>query len=221
MGFTQDNYQQASQFFQHKDPKIHQILIKHGYLQPVPKRNLFAILVGSIIGQKIKFKLAQQQRGKLYTQLDTDNFTIDEIIVRGMFHLQDRNITNFCIYNIINKGFDFLNEIDIDLIRSQTIKNLVTYLIENNIQLTSPNQLDDLLIIKGIGDWTLTCTKIMYSLNADDHDFNDSLLYQDLIIRRGIQKLYNIKDQTQIIQLSQSWSPWKGIVTWYLWKEFT
>ena len=221
MVFNQQIYLQAVDFFQQHDPKIHSILVKHGYLAPLPQRNLFATLVGTIIGQRIRFNLARQQRKKLYLELGTDNFTIDDLINRGILFLQDHEINQFGMDDIINYGLNFLNQIGIDQIRCQVIKDLVMYLKTEDIELLDSSQLNQLKKIKGIKDWTINCTKIMHDLNNNQEQQEDCLLYQDLIIRRGIQKLYGIINESQIIELSKKWSPWGNIVTWYLWKEFT
>ena len=101
------------------------------------------------------------------------------------------------------------------------IIRITNHFISSNTQPTKPNDIKQLIKIKGIGPWTINCTNIMYNLNADDNDFDNEILYQDLIIRRGIKKLYNITAKEDILKLSEKWSPWKGLVTWYLWKEFT
>ena len=221
MGFTQENYAQALKFFKVKDTKIYELLKKLKYVQSPPKRNIFSHLIGAIIGQRIRFTLARQQRGKLYTELGTDDFTLDDIINRGILYLQEKNLIDFDLEMIINKGLNYLLDIGIDEIRFKTIQRLVDYLTLNEIILTQPEQLDQLKNIQGIKDWTINCTKIMHSLDSDENQFDDCLLYEDLIIRRGINKLYGLSQKKDIIELAQSWSPWKGIVTWYLWKEFS
>ena len=227
MGFTEENYKQVLLFFRDKDKDLYKILMKHRYLCPPPARNLFANLIGVIIGQKIRFQMARKQRGLLYTQLGTDNFTIDDLLNRGILHLQEQEHMSYEINidNIINYGLLFLRDIGIDETRCQTIQTVVDYLKTNDIDLINFNQLDDLKTLKGIGNWTINCVKLMHTLNSTESDqfttFYDHLLHEDLIIRRGIQKLYGITDLPSINNLSKSWEPWRGIVTWYLWKEFT
>ena len=61
----------------------------------------------------------------------------------------------------------------------------------------------------------------MYALNANDDEFDVEILYQDLIIKRGIQKLYGRSKPNDIQTLSLKWKPWRGLIMWYLWKKFT
>jgi len=98
---------------------------------------------------------------------------------------------------------------------------VTNHIIDKNLQVEKPTDIAPFIELKGIGKWTLNCTNIMYNLNADDSNFDTQVLYQDLIIKRGIRKLYEISDNDKIIRLAENWSPWRGLITWYLWKEFT
>jgi DNA-3-methyladenine glycosylase II len=200
MPFTQEIFKKFKKEIEIIDPIIYKIVEKYGYLKPTPKRNLFALLIGSIIGQKIKFSIARKLRGKLYTKLGTDDFIPSDIDLIGKNELKKLGIYDF---------------------QYETIMRIVDYVVKNNIEIKIPKDLEKIRHIKGIGDWTINCSIIMYNLNADDGNFDDEVLYQDLIIRRGIKKLYGISKPSEITDLSEKWKPWRGLVTWYLWKEFT
>ncbi len=134
--FTQSDYQQALDYFENKDPRIYQLMMKHGYKVPPSNRNLFATLVGSIIGQKIRFVRARLLRRKLYQRLGTDNFTQQDIQ---------------------NLGIDGLLKIGLE----SHITNLI-FQLANHVNL----DLDQLVDIKGIGAWTIKCTQIMMSMTT-------------------------------------------------------
>src|SRR6187401_2759818 len=101
MGLTKQTYDQAVLFFENKDPLIHKLLTKNGYLAPPPPRNLFANLIGCIIGQKVRYTVARKQRGNLYTELGTDDFTIDDMLNRSILKLQDSDIMDFTIDDVL------------------------------------------------------------------------------------------------------------------------
>jgi len=79
MPFNKSQYIFLLNDMKKKDSIIHDIIKKYGFLQPTPKRNIFALLIGSIIEQKIKFSLARKLRGNLYRKIGTDNFSIGNI----------------------------------------------------------------------------------------------------------------------------------------------
>ncbi len=196
--FTQQDYQLILKHFETIDPKIYQLLDKLKYLKPLPKRNLFSTLIATIIGQKIRFKMARNLRGKLYTILKTDNFTSE---------------------NIIDLGKDNLLKIGLASNIAELIYNIAEKIESKEIKLENLNDIRNLKI-KGIGPWTINNIILMYTM-SNDEDVDDTLLYEDLIIRRGIKKLYNITSKKDVEKLSQQWIPYRGIVTWYLWSEYT
>lgn len=228
MGFTLKDYNIAVAFFKQNDPKIADVMIKVGYTCMPPPRNLFALLIGSVIGQKIRFTLARTQRGKLYTEMGTDNFTLQDFLAKARSHLQVDSEAEVTLIELVEKGLLFLEDMGINEARLGTIQRVVHYLQDQEIILTDPQQLDQLLTLSGVEPWTINNTKIMWSLNEDEDKFNDYLLIEDLIIRRGLEAIYGLdfahnRDVSyQLVAAKcQLWSPWKGIVTWYLWKAFT
>ena len=48
------------------DKPIYDLVKKQGYLQPPPTRGLFSLLVGAIVGQRIRFSKAKNIRGMIY-----------------------------------------------------------------------------------------------------------------------------------------------------------
>lgn len=196
--FTEADYQQLLIHFQERDPILHALLEKQGYQAPPPPRSLFSLLIGAIVGQRIRFTKARQLRGRIYTALGTDSFSLAQLN------------TYLASHQLTELG---LNQSQID-----TIDRVLQYL--ENHQLLSISDLEQLQTqITGIGPWTIRNVKIMWSLSQDQQSPSeaDYLLTEDLIIRRGLERLYNDK----VTQLAQTWQPYNGIVTWYLWKEFS
>lgn len=144
MGFSQESYEIALLFFKDKDPIIYKLMIELGYLPPPIHKNLFANLVSTIIGKRIRTTHASAQRKKLYIILGTNDFTMDDMINRGIIYLQDHDVTNFSPDNIINNGLKYLDDIGIDEKRSSAIRILIDYLWTNNIELTKIKQINAL-----------------------------------------------------------------------------
>ena len=153
MVFDKQNYEQFKKFIEETDPKIHKIVIKHGYVKPHPKRNPFANIVGVIIGQKIRISLAQSLRG-------TDNFTPEQFL---------------------KIGEDGLKKLGIDEVPRKTIIRLTDHIIDSQIKLETPSDIRLLSKIKGIGPWI-----IIHSLTDDKAEFDDTILYTDIVIKRGV-----------------------------------
>lgn len=198
MVFDQNKYLEFKNFMEKNDPKMHALICKHGFLAPLPARPFFVILVGNIIGQKIRFSKARKNRANLYTHFKGDKFTPDQILEFGQQGLESLGIENWQA-EIIMRVAKFVKK------ESPTFQNI-----------------DTLQCLKGIGPWTLQNTKLMYTLQTNsNYPICDVLLIGDLIIRRGLGRMYQAKNKKDFDKLQTLWSPYNGLVTWYLWKEFT
>lgn len=198
MVFTYNLYQKFHDHIKENDIILYPLVQKYGFLKPLPKRDWFSILIGNIIGQKIRFIKARVLRGKLYTLLGTDNFTVNDF----------KNITQ---KNLLDLGVDDW--------QVEIIFRVFDFICQNNIEY---EDIDRIIEVKGIGEWTLKNTKLMYSLQTQSGEKVENLLLtKDLIIKRGIKDLYGLTKLREIRNLEKKWSPYCGLVTWYLWKEYT
>ena len=72
-----------------------------------------------------------------------------------------------------------------------------------------------LTAVKGIGVWSAHMFMIFYLHKPD------VLPVGDLAIRKGFQKLYDLKQQptpTEMQELALSWRPYRTLASWYLWR---
>jgi DNA-3-methyladenine glycosylase II len=75
--------------------------------------------------------------------------------------------------------------------------------------------IEELVQVRGIGVWTAQMF-LMFSLgrlNVFPHD--------DLGVRNGIRKLYDLKelpDKTTSHRIAEPWHPYKSIASWYCWR---
>jgi 3-methyladenine DNA glycosylase/8-oxoguanine DNA glycosylase len=193
--FTKELYEEALDFFKIKDPKIWQLMNEIGMIPIPPKRNIFSVLIGVIIGQRIRFTLARSLRGKLYTKLGTDDFTKEDILQLGQTGLI---------------------ELGIEAKIAELIYSVAEYYDVRTMQ-----DVYNLRDLNGIGTWTINTTCLTYSLNEDKMDIPDIVLYEDLIINRAIKNLYGVTKKSDQIAVAEKWIPYGGVVTLYLWKKYT
>lgn len=202
MVFTESTYIQFLEHLKQNDPIMYEIVREKGYVKPPPRRNWFAILIGNIIGQKIRYTKARNVRGRLYTLLGTDNFKLEDFIKLKNNDLIQIGVEKWQI-EILNRVVNFLSK-------------------SNSIYLSKSNDKNDLIKVKGIGKWTINNTNLMYSLQTSkDENIENIFLENDLIIKRSIKKLYGITKKSEYVNLIDVWNPYCGLVTWYLWKIFS
>lgn len=92
-----------------------------------------------------------------------------------------------------------------------TIIRVTQYINNNNIDLNKEEGIRSLEIVKGIETTLLTCLK-----NWDIFPLGDKFL------QTRMKRLYGLTtaNKTNMIEISSKWSPYRSLVTWYLWRWF-
>ena len=169
---------------------------------PIPKfeinNNYFDALSKSIIYQQLSGKVAKL----IYTRF------------LKKFNHQNPNPNDF-----LNIEESKLKEIGLSWQKIKYIKNLSNFFIENKNVLDFNNLSDkeiynDLIKIKGIGQWTIDMF-MMFTLCK-----SDILPIGDLGIKKAFQKLYNLKElpsESFMKNKSLKWKPYRTIACCYLW----
>ena len=161
-------------------------------------KTTYVALIGAILGQIISYQEAKKLRSKLYLMVGT-NFNISDI---------DTILTGPKTTEFPSK---FIN----------IITNVNRYLHENQITDQQINSLefniDSLLKIDGLGPWTVATTKLTAFRSWDLFPEGDKFIQKKIMKLYQLNKLPGKKDQKTI---SDRWSPYRTMVTWYLWRWF-
>lgn len=124
--------------------------------------------------------------------------------------------------DILNTPDEVLRSIGISRPKIIYLKDLAQKVLDGLPSLTELETMDDETIIqtltqvKGIGRWTAQML-LIFSL----HRWN-VLPVDDLGIRAGIRRTYNLKelpDKKTVEKLGQRWQPYCTIASWYLWRS--
>ena len=67
--------------------------------------------------------------------------------------------------------------------------------------------------IRGVGKWTAEMILIFTLKRPDVFSIGD------LGLRNAITNLYNITDKQKMLQLSETWKPYRSTASWYLWRS--
>lgn len=111
-------------------------------------------------------------------------------------------------------GFSASKVATIKAIAEGTIEGLIPSL---DIAATMDDQalIDRMLVIRGIGRWTIEML-LIYSLER-----MDVLPVDDFGVREGYRVLKSLPEQPkpkQLREISQAWSPHRTVASWYLWR---
>ena len=127
---------------------------------------------------------------------------------------------------ILNSDIVALKETGLSRQKIDYLNNISKYFIQNPNISSNEYFLDadeetiksDLIIIKGIGPWTIEMFLIFFKMSPD------ILPLGDIGLINAIKKVYNldhfekINQIEEINQISNKWRPYRTVATWYLWQ---
>jgi len=167
-------------------------------------RPTYVALIGAIVGQKIAYTQARKIRGNLFQKLGT-NFQRLELEKLSDREWQELKLPEPAIARVkaINT---YLRRINGDNYASDFPYGFQTKRLRE-LQRE----------VEGVGEWTVQTTQLVAMLNLDVFP------YSDLFLQNRIRKLYQLStrpDIKQVEKMSNQWSPYRGVVAWYLWRWF-
>ena len=177
-------------------PKLAVVIDEAGILHRAVKPEPFAALVSSIVSQQISVKAADtifERIENLVGQMRAENFltkTAQELQACGLSFRKAGYIRGIC-EAVVSGELDF----------------------EQLEQLTDQEVITELVKLKGIGEWSAEMFMIFTSQRMD------ILSYGDLIIRKAIMKLYDLKELSKkdFEKYQLLYSPYGSVASIYLW----
>lgn len=200
--YWQDALEHLSQ-----DKKMAGLIRRFPKLSLVSRSNAFVTLIRSIVGQQISLAAA-------------DN------IWAGL----EKNIQPLTPNMVLVQTIDDLKSWGLSKQKTHYLHNVAQHFVNNGIQKkywqnrTFTDIYQELIAIKGVGPWTIEMFGIFYLLEPDIFPM------KDLGLIRAINQLYTptkkaksravkFLSNDEILQLSQSWCPYRTVATWFLWRS--
>ncbi len=161
--------------------------------------NYFHSLINSIIGQQISVSAADSMKTKFFklkrniTPITVSKLSTADLRNCGLSRQKILYIRNISKFFLKNKEF---------------IKNINKY-SEEEIY-------NNLIQIKGVGDWTIHMF-LMFSYGS-----SDIFPTGDLGFLKAISKLYKVQlpiSESKLKLLYKKWRPYSSQATWYLWRS--
>jgi DNA-3-methyladenine glycosylase II len=177
------------------EPKFQRVFDQVGYLDLQSfKRDPYVSIVGAIVGQKMKYVEAKKIRGNLFTRFGT-KFTPHDL--------------ETAINDLPRMGLSRDNIL--------AIQSLNNYLIQNEIKTLGKIDMSIAKHCSGIGPWTIQTAQLVCDPTSDIFPCGD------LFLQNRIKRLFELTrkpTQSQVETMSKKWAPYRGVITWYLWKWF-
>jgi DNA-3-methyladenine glycosylase II len=188
--------QKEIEYLKRKDKKLGAAIDKIGMIERRIIPDPFTALVSNIVGQQISSKAAETVWNRLCNLLG--NITPESIAEASLSDIQGCGMT---------------------LRKAGYIKGIADVAISGEVNFDILHTLSDDEIIKkltslnGVGVWTAEMV-LFFSLCRPD-----VVSYEDLAIRRGMMKLYGLKELTKekFYRYRKRYSPYGSVASLYLW----
>ncbi len=180
-----------------KDPKLKQLFDLKSEIVVEIDDQYFVSLVGTIIAQQLSSKVARVLLNRLNTYCQNE--------------ITPEKIQDMLPETMRSMGLSYQKQ--------SYLKSLAQSMLNQTVRFDSIHEMDNqqvidmLTSIKGIGVWSAEMF-LMFSLGRED-----VFSVGDLGLRNAVKKLYEMPDLThkEILKLSESWQPYRSIVSHYLW----
>lgn len=196
---TPSYWQQATQDLAACDQVMHHLIQSLEGATLTSRGCAFTTLARSIVGQQISVKAAESVWQKVVSL-----------------------ISYITPYTISSAENDLLRTCGLSARKIAYLQDLSKHFIQGTLNETIWTEMDDealitqLIQIKGIGRWTAEMFLIFYMQRPD------VLPVDDIGLQRAISHHYYNNQPVNkkiMIELAQSWQPWRSVATWYLWRS--
>ncbi len=168
-------------------------------LELIVRKDLFSHLCEDIVGQQLSGRVSDVIFGRFVKLFPRKKLSPKNVRKKTVEELRSVGMSNAKARYII----DLATKVDEGIVK-----------LEHLPEKTSEEVIVELTRVKGIGPWTAEMF-LMFSLGRPDI-FSTG----DLGLKRGIQKLYKIKNELttkQLLKISAPWSPYRTYACCVLW----
>ena len=196
--FEKEELRKGINYLSSNYPVIKELNFQYGYPDlNIGSKNIFLSLIKSIISQQISTKVAFSIYNKfknLYSSRINPKIVLE---------------TNDSVLRSVG-----LSTKKIEYIRSTSrFFHETKYTFQDFFYMDDIKLKEELIIIKGIGPWTIDML-LIFSLGRPD-----IFPSGDLGIRNGFNILFSKKyNEKKMIKEAKKWKPYRTIFSWYLWK---
>ena len=192
-------YLKARRHLVRRDPVLKRVIASVGPCTLKHMTDRFAVLVNSIISQQISSKAAISIRAKL------------ESVLGGATAAK-----------ILAASDETLRSAGLSTNKARSLRDLSEKVLTKVVPLATLHEHDDeeviarLVEVRGIGRWTAQMF-LIFSLGR-----LDVLPVDDLGLRVGVQRHFELPEQpkkAELTELAEPWRPYRSIATWYFWRS--
>lgn len=186
------------------DAKMARLIAAVGPCTLAPRRDYFVALCKAVYSQQLSTVVAATLFGRFRNQFP------------------NRRPTPALTLKLLAGDPQTLRGCGLSRNKTAYLKDLAEHFVSGKIPtrrlfgMTDQEVIEALTAVKGIGLWTAEMF-LMFVLNRPD-----VFPVGDLGLRVGMQELHNLAARPaagQMIELAESWRPYRSIATWYIWRR--
>lgn len=186
------------------DPILAGLIRQIGPCTLEPGGEPFPTIVQAIVGQLISAQAARTVFARLLALMPANG--------------SDTSLTPEAL---LAHSIDDLRAVGLSGSKVASMREVALQATDGRLPLNRLHEIDDatlttaLTAIKGIGPWTVNMV-LMFHLGRPD-----VLPVSDFGLRAGVRDLYGLDTLptvAQLVQIAESWRPWRTVATWYLWR---
>lgn len=187
--------------FQNTDEKLYTLAQKIGIIPVLANNDPFSDLCNAIVCQQLSDKAGAAIWKRFEALFSKKTITPSLVLKKSVSDLRKSGISNSKACYIQNIAEVFVRD----------HLNKEKFLIQKDEEI-----IQELIRIKGVGRWTAEMF-LIFSLGRPD-----VFSCGDLGLRKGVQKLYGLKnlpEEKQLLCLTKKWSPYRSYASLLLWKS--
>lgn len=179
------------------DENMKKLINNFGHINRQVNPDIFSALIDSIIGQQISTKAATTVKTKI-------RMLSDQISPSSIAEL---SIEDIKLCGMSYRKAEYIKDAAESFLNGELATKDLTSMEDKEV-------IDSLVSIRGVGKWTAEML-LIFSLNR-----KDILSYDDLGIRRGLMKVYNLDSLSKDFfnELKVKYSPYSSIASLYIWE---
>lgn len=196
--------EKAAEHLSKHDPVLASVIASSPLCNIKPHKNYYQELVDSIISQQLSVKAARAIEKRFCALFGSSDFPSPQ--------------------QILTKSIDELRSVGLSRGKAAYVRDLAQHVVDGKVKfdhldsLSNQEVIDELVAVKGIGEWTAHMF-LMFCMGR-----LDILAYGDLGIKNGIQKLYKLDhsptpQEIQELADKNKWHPYESVACWYVWQS--
>lgn len=195
--FGKDNHSSLCDILAKRDPDLKRIIDSYGYPPIWTRKVEFASLVHIILEQQVSLASAKAAFDKLKAYMG-------KISPKKLLLLTDKELRE-CYFS--RQKTVYVRELANAIVSKKIVLSELSYLTDEEVR-------EKLIVVKGIGHWTIDIYLLFSLQRLDVFPIGDLALVNAM---KEVKQLSRTTTKDELLRIADKWSPYRSIATHLLW----